>query len=265
MDITWAIEKHQSYIGLNSNFPKMLSAVQSLGLPVIDVEIVPFSTQPLDVPKDRPVVFYGSTTLRDRVIAERGWTPGVFYDPERFSFQALREHYGEQLLNYDSEIVSVGEFSEEPSDEIVFVRPTLDAKFITGGIGTRLEWAENLAIYRNRVNGPKDSTLIQVSSPKEILKEWRMFIVDGLVISSSSYRIGDRMNPSYPVPRKVIDMGLSLAADYSPAPVFALDLCETPDGLKVVETNTMNCSGLYQCDELSLVLAINRFIKRTYQ
>lgn len=41
------------------------------------------------------------------------------------------------------------------------------------------------------------------------------------------------------------------------AQAFVIDIAETNNGFKVIEYNNMNTSGLYDCDEILLVQAIN--------
>lgn len=39
-------------------------------------------------------------------------------------------------------------------------------------------------------------------------------------------------------------------------PRFVIDVCDTPDGLRIVEINTINCAGFYAGDIQRLVAAL---------
>ena len=52
------------------------------------------------------------------------------------------------------------------------------------------------------------------------------------------------------------------AERWRPAEAFVLDVCDTPDGIKVVEINTINSAGFYAADVQKLVFALeNAFTK----
>ena len=58
-------------------------------------------------------------------------------------------------------------------------------------------------------------------------------------------------------------IGLTAAKEYvklyNPADVFVMDLCDTPNGIKIVEYNCWNCSGLYSVNISKLVHEVSNF------
>lgn len=206
-------------------------------------------------------VYYGSTTLRDKMVA--AGMPGFFFDHYRFSFMALRTGYGEDLLNYHSRVLTVGEFlgGSGNQNEDLFIRPADDSKTIIGGVKTRSEWSESIAISMNNTRGPTLETSIQIGEPYTLNYEWRLFIVGGRVVAASQYRAHGHLNTQPEVPEKVVEFGNRMAERYSPAEVFVMDICETGNRLYVLETNCFNCSGLYKASAVDIVSAVSGYLK----
>lgn len=216
-------------------------------------------------PRGATLVYYGSTTLRDKLVA--AGRPGVFFDPERFTFQALREGYGDELLNYGSDVTTVGEFlwdiGSDP-DELLFVRPTEDSKTLTGGVQSRRDWVEAIKVSMNNTRGPTHMTPIQVGEPRNIEYEWRLFMVDGRVVAASQYRAHGYPNRSAEVPDSVVQYAETMAMRYQPAKVFVMDVCElSADGsYRVVETNCASCSGFYAANVRNIVQEVTQYVGR---
>ena len=266
--VVWVVER-EGVMG-TTNTGRLLEALDELGIPRLSVDPKYFTDDLPEVvggiPEGMTPIYYGSTTLRDKLVA--AGRPGVFFDPARFEFMALRHGYWTELLNQMSLVTTVGEFmaSDEDPDELVFVRPTGDTKSLVGGVQTRLEWKEAMAISRNNTRGAKNHTPIQVSEPRNIEYEWRLFMVDGQVASASQYRAHGYSNLSPEVPDHVLAYGVSMAAKYSPARAFVLDVCELSSGgdypLRVLETNCLNCAGFYKSDVVAIVRAITRMLEQ---
>lgn len=58
-----------------------------------------------------------------------------------------------------------------------------------------------------------------------------------------------------------MDIAKSYAQLYQPHDIFTMDLAETPEGVKIVEYNCWNGSGLYHCDKVLLFSCVQDFIK----
>lgn len=123
----------------------------------------------------------------------------------------------------------------------------------------------------DRVPGVPDridpETLVVVSRPIEILKEWRLVVTDR-VIAHSQYKQGHgliRLQGSdllkvRETPQEVLDYAQRVLNEvkYRPDPIWTLDICETADGLKVLEVGSFSCAGLYACDPEPIIEEVNR-------
>jgi len=104
--------------------------------------------------------------------------------------------------------------------------------------------------------------LAVVSSPKDMIGEWRLVCCGGEVIAGSSYKYQGLLTKvaSWPrgaedLARKVFDKG------YEPDRIFCIDVVQDKDGeFWVMELTSFSSAGLYACD----VKKIADLIKREY-
>jgi hypothetical protein len=260
-DVRWVVQEN---LGSADDVAKLTAFLDRMYVPWSPLRVIPFDDTPPEVPTDGAVIFYGSTTLMRNVARAGRWDPGVYFDESRFAFEALRDGYGDALLNAASEVLTVGEFVArdlDPEAEF-FVRPANDLKEFTGAVhafGELRGWRDGLAAS----NGPLGlDTRIQVAPPVDVIAEWRTVVVDGRVVASSQYRSNGRLKVTGEVPAAVTDFAATMAARYAPAPVFVLDVGEVEAGLRVVETNCFNSAGFYWCDLHAVVRAVTAYARR---
>jgi hypothetical protein len=262
---TWVV---QSNINSEASEWKLTRSLEQLGIPHISYALLPFDPDPLDIPTGTPTIFYGSVNLVRRAHAEKRWTPGVWYDPGRTDFVTLQRHYGSELFNADSDVITVMDFlsiTRIPPDAAMFIRPVHDTKAVTGRVRSLGEWQEHIREALNTRGGPSSVTLLQMATPKTILNEWRVYVVNGKPVTASSYRVNGRPNTAGDVPEKVLGYAGDIAKTYSPHPVYVLDVCEAEDHtLKVMEINAFNASGFYWCDVYKIALEVTDFVRGTY-
>lgn len=225
-----------------------------------------------DINPDGKVICFGAYSLR-HLAQKRGWNPGV-YDLAPYTFEEQRKHWGKLMLNYDSEVVR---FADAKFEGVRFVRPIDDTKSFAGRLFDDMEFTQWQADVSKLT--PEDGstitadTLIQLSSPKKIYSEYRCWVVRGEIVTMSQYKLGSRV-----VYQNMDNLTLSRDArmfanevlatknrrqditcacgpkdGWHPLPAFCLDVCETPDGWRVVEINTINSSGFYAANMTELV------------
>jgi hypothetical protein len=239
--------------------------LERLGLDVSFHKVVPFvgELQPEAVVKDRSdVVLFGSYSLR-HYAKKHGLEPGVFVLRPFLYETAWHNH----LLNGpDAFVCSVRSLSEtfDALDHFeYFVRPVDDSKEIAGTVMTRAEIEDlmrSTAALRPEeyITGSiNPDTMLLLSKPRRILREWRNWIIDDKVVTSSLYKLGSRViyqEGIDPPAQAFLERMIALNPGYSPA--YVLDVCETNDGYFIVETNCINAAGFYAADLGKLVVAL---------
>lgn len=208
------------------------------------------------------VIICGSYTLA-KIAKKRGWQPGAFIDNLDYVTMSSKLP-ADWLLNPDATILP---FKDVQIDDERFIRPVEDSKAFSGRVYKPEEWTE----FRDNALKALDvedavpgfsldvSTPVIVSTPVEIFTETRFFVVDGKVITHGRYKRGNRVvghiinDPADPY---VIARAQKVADHWQPQPAFVVDIAETPDGLKIVEYNSLTCAGFYSADVQALVMAL---------
>ena len=107
----------------------------------------------------------------------------------------------------------------------------------------------------------KDAEFV-LSSPKNIGKEWRNFIVRGKVISSCRYRFwGELSVDEDDVPDGMKRFVEALCNIFTPHDVFIMDVCECEGKYFVIECNCFNGSGFYNNDLSKIVNSVNTYVE----
>ncbi|MDN3019924.1 ATP-grasp domain-containing protein [Paenibacillus sp. BSR1-1] len=204
--------------------------------------------------QDDKIMVYGSKAFAE-LAQKMELYPGSFWN-ENFDFAVLKKQLGEELLNHD---LTIGElFNFQPSDDLFIIRPTGNTKLFAGMTVSKddfLIWQE-----RERMLGEKSSyagKTLMISSLKKIQAEFRFFVVDQTIVTSSSYRINGEFDTSRKHSDEMMAYTKRIVERFPLSKAFVIDIALTDAGYKVVEYNNINCSGLYDCDELAIVRAIN--------
>lgn len=255
----------------------IIQTLERLGCEYKSVDVLPFTTdvyliETIDGEDVRTpykdgdfntsnVYCWGSVKFA-HISKQYNWVPGSMYNTNH-DYRIYAEYYKENMLNYDSIIIGLGE--ELVFDaEYFFARPCQDTKLFTGQCFSKDAWRDfakwHLTNSTTSFTEINESTPIQVSKMKVINQEIRFFIIDGKIVTASQYVMNERTiyaeNHDEDVHAFVNDM----IKIYQPAEAFVMDIAVTPNGLKIVEINCINCSGLYHCNVQKIVMALeNKF------
>lgn len=236
----------------------LVAALERLSLPHSVHKVVPFVGEliPPAALATKNVICMGSYSMR-HVAQREGWSPGVF-DLEPCGFPVQLKRWGDQMLNAGSVITRFGDarfFADE-----LFVRPTSDSKSFAGKVMTRAEfepWQERVCQLGEDTGATLTAdTLIQLAVPRVVFAEYRCWFVKGELVTASLYKRGDRAFASAEVPAEALDYARARVKEWEPHHAFVLDVCETADGWRVVEINTLNAAGFYAADMQRLVMAL---------
>lgn len=209
-------------------------------------------------PDQKNIFCFGAIKLA-RIASNLGWKPGSMMNPNH-DFLVYKDYFREELLNYDSKIVKLSEVSDWEGGK-KFIRPTADTKAFTGGLFSKEEWVErmehNLHNFRSELFN--EDTLVQVSTPKEIWTEIRCWVVGGKVVTASTYKIGKEVSYKRVIDQEPIMYAQSMVDKFQLNEAFVIDICQTPNGWKIVEFNCINCAGFYDCDIQKLIEKLENY------
>ena len=245
---------------------KLAGALDRLQISYSWHRVIPFVgdliPEPVVDDPDR-VVMFGSYTLW-RYADANNYRPGVF-KLTPFVHETVWQPF---LLNgADALFLTLREIPEKLADDgrDWFLRPVEDSKEEPGNVKPArdiIELAQQvLALDETEI--PKGSlrhdTQLMLTKPARIQKEWRLWAVNGEIVTYSLYKEGARVVYH----REIDDDALAFARrlveinpDYAPA--YVIDICRTDEGLKMLETNCINAAGFYAADLMKLAGAIER-------
>ena len=261
-------------------YTDFINALDRMGVDYTYVKIIPFTKKLVNLDFDptkgdweeaeEPYIdesldlfAYGSTSLT-RIALDRGWKPGTLLN-DNFDFKEWRKGLGaSNLLNGTSVTCTIQESLKLELPEYLFVRPQFDNKAFTGITHTKeqyLNWAKQIAEIEEDLED-RNACLLNKNTPialapeRKILAEYRLFVVEGKIVTGSLYKLGKRViyDSDY-LNDEVVKFAESMIEMWEPAKGYVLDIAETPEGCKVIEYNNLNCSGLYASNVHKLIEA----------
>lgn len=241
-----------------AGWSSLIAALDRFGFDYSEHSVVPRvgELQPVPTFEHRNAICIGSYSMR-HAAARYGWSPGVF-DLIDQDFERQRAHWGRHLLNADSCVCALSEAAFEA--ERMFVRPVADSKHFTGKVFAKSEfeaWRDTIcAPDADHGTSLTPQTRIQLCVPSTIHAEYRFWVVAGEIVAQSVYRRGGAVFYASEVDHRLHDFVDARIAEWSPHETFVIDVCDTPDGIRIVEINTLNSSGFYAADLQRLVLAL---------
>lgn len=245
------------------HYSEIVSAISELGIKYETFDIIPFDTTPINVDEtEYRIIPYGSTNMMEKCI-EKNYS-GFFYN--RFdSKPSTWIEKRDDILNQNPIICPLSEAKEYMKihkHKMFFIKPNKDLKDFTGEIldGKSIErWINDISFGKYLFN--EDLEVI-ISEPKYIKWEARFFIVGRKVVSASYYRKGGYMHREEITDNELLNTAEEMASKWLPYECVTMDLCETNEGIKIVEFNNINCSGFYKCDILKVVRELTMYVEK---
>ena len=236
----------QSNLNNNPDFDKIYPILDELNIPFEKVALQDNSSQ-VSITADRNDVFvYGSVKLAMLGKEKADWYPGSFYGGNHL-FEVYSRYYKEHLLNYHTAVRELAEPFNWEAEEQKFIKPYRFAKLFTGKVFTKIKWADFVA---NSLKTQDHSllnahSLVQISVPRTIIKEARLWIVGGKIVDAVYYKILKDIPFEATVAPEGIQFAEQMIAIFKVAEAFVMDICLTDIGWKIVEINCINSAGFY--------------------
>lgn len=210
--------------------------------------------EPLYLDGRNDILCIGSYRL-SRMMNEKLISPGSFMN-DNFTYSKWIEHWGIRMLNHDSIVQKISNIEIPDSWNKVFARPLKDNKLFTGGLFN----SNDLLTHINGKilnEGNKDEKLL-ISSRKNITAEYRLFVVDGIIVTGSLYKLRNQLTLSDYVDSDVLDFANDCLDIWQPSLAFVLDIAITDIGCRIVEVNNIASAGLYKADVSKIVNALEK-------
>lgn len=187
---------------------------------------------------------------------------GIHHNDNRFD-QAFYSKLGLPLLNENPVILNIRDNFNLSFDVDKFVKPSSDMKAFNAGImtsGTRLKDYIESGLYRSEY----DRETILLHDKIRIHSEFRFICIKDKVIAGSRYRQNDRLVVNDQIPVEVLNVADKYVKLYQPDDIYTMDLCETDEGIKIVEYNCWNGAGLYAMDIKKVFKAVYEYYEEKF-
>ena len=224
-------------------------------------------------PEDTCVIFYGSINLAQQLQRETPWVPGPLVTFDHYKCSTYFAYWGEHLLNSEYIMMPYAEVFRrkhdisrsfghpDPHKSSLFIRPDDGRKIFGGHVASDIDF--------ERVGGTAPyahpETMVVVSSPKKLYREWRIVICDCKAISGCQYMRSGNLEISKNVPDAVWEKANEVASgEWQPDRMYVLDIAEwgsedcVDSDLFLLEANAFSCSGLYCCDPEPIIQEASR-------
>ena len=185
----------------------------------------------------------------------------AFFDLRRLAWSFYASHWGKYLLSDKFVILPYGELLRrkdwayeifgDSEKKAIFVRPVENDKVFTGKVIWRDTFDQDIrkAGYNVEMDFSPEM-LVVIAEPKKVLKEWRLAVVNGKVVSCGLYNVdgwhaenaGEGCDD-----QRVMDLAKQIAEDpWQPCGAYVMDVCSTKDDLvKLLEIGSINSAGWY--------------------
>ena len=189
------------------------------------------------------------------------WNPGGFCTFANYDCEVYYPKLSEYLLNSRCHVAGLDQllidqddlFAEFERNGKVFVRPCSLEKTFPGKVVGRDEF--RLLLEGARYANPR----VLVSRPVPISREWRVIVEGGRAVCGCQYLAGGRLNIDPAIPKEVeafVD-DVWQSVQWTPDRMFVADVGSCDGGeFKLVEINSLSCSGWYQCNPAKIVEAV---------
>lgn len=192
-----------------------------------------------------------------------------FYDKSDFRVSSYINEIPEWYLNKDCVFYPFGLLSKDiyknqlfdkfKYTDKLFLKSDSGFKVLTGNSILKSGWDKEIK-YLTNINSRE---LMVISSHKEIDKEYRFWIIDGNVVTFSSYSWKDE--PYSEVPEYMVNTAKIISKRIN-LEMYTLDLCTTKNNIypEVVELNNIFTSGTYDCNIEKLIDSLRAYIVDNY-
>ena len=263
--VKWIVQSNLTSMVETADNTKIETICKKHGLDYEGIKVIPFSGDIPDFDQSVPTTFYGGTGWINNIYNKHPNHKGIFFNPDSV-FTYWIKKYGEKALNCGAIETTFADIidAKYQDDEQLFVRPVSDQKDFNGGVmsfGEIKLWRDKIRSYVSDL----DYLPIIVGQAHGVAYEWRLFILNGKVITGSQYRTYCVLNVQPNVPQEVIDFAEAQAKVYSPEAVFVMDVCKSGTELYVVEIGCFNSAGFYASNLEKIVCEVSKHVENLYE
>lgn len=280
MKLKWIIEDFDA----DNRFDVLAEEAKKQGHIVDIIKYVPFQSGSYNnFGNNDCVVTNTSINLAKQLQREKEWIPGPWLNSRAYECTSYYAYLGKYHINSDYVMLPRSEVERNltflrksfgSEEGALFIRPSSGHKTFTGKVFHEKSWKSDWEWVEEFTD--KESIVI-ISSPKTIVREWRFIAAEEKIITGSLYRekIGPISSEKYreiDITNNKKDVAAQIKAEdvlsekYLPDPVFVIDICEDINGdLYLLEIGSFCCAGLYNCNVSRIVEVVSKIALKEWK
>lgn len=265
MKIRWVISNELGDQSDIKDFVKEINNNQDCIIVTVSLEDVLTPSFIPDIEYDDiPTIFYGPVNFISRM-EKLKYIPGVYGTPDSFSYDELCNNIPNDLLFNSPNDSFVGTAQQiidkynTTNNISLFFKPFRDDKSVIGSVKD-IEDIKSFCklVTEGKIPDVDNNTKFIISIPYGIETEYRLFVVDGEIITGSEYK----PNLSRHIPQNVIEFGKEIINYWNPFPLFVLDVAVSNGNCFVMEIQNFHSAGHYKSDMKEIINKVNELLKR---
>lgn len=262
---TWIVENFSN----GDDVKQLVNAIRELQYPLIYMDRkTGFEYQNINI-ENQKVIFMGSINMACLVKKHLSTcSPVIFGEDEDFLCSSYYPNHLKYLFNDKHQFLTLKELKETKWDiyakfgkeALIFIRPDSGDKTFTGQL-LDLQDFDKFGEDNVRYN-VSDDTIVVVSTPKNIIGEWRFIVSREKIISYSLYVYQKQRTHVYGAPRQAIDLVNDIIKNGKlPADICAVDIAQDSDlNCWLLEFNSFNSCGLYASKKHDIVKEVSNLV-----
>ncbi|QIG66010.1 putative D-alanine D-alanine ligase [Ochrobactrum phage vB_OspM_OC] len=226
---------------------------------VIETKFDPFHNEPLKLPDgdERIVIPYGGIRFCNYVERELSPKHVIFKFHSDLFKPSMAMSYGKlnTFLNADARFETWGMIKQKfQTSGKLFIKPNIHYKTFTGFVWD-MGYDDAVVVENTYSLFPTDMLL--VADPKPIEQEYRFFVVGGKIVGYGEYSYEENhvnLYENFDLAKEFAQDNIHLFA--SADQNYTIDIAISEGKPKIVEFNSINSSGLYDCNMKDFVKAV---------
>lgn len=246
---------------INENdYQSFIEAIEKCGYTHESFYHIPFDTKYPDLCKHGDNIFvYCASSVTDQIWNDyteaQSLFKGVYNHTRGININEFFE-YNEDLM-WSKQLFqgTLKEATKLSGDDVIFVRPEIDDKLFSGMTCTYDELAKMAKRMIDADPNLKNSRIFvgEYDVPEF---EYRLFVVEYDIITSSKYRENGKLTIERDSPHNVIRFASEFIDEYLTPCSCVIDVGVKGDKIGIIEVNSINNSGFYDIDKELLVRAL---------
>jgi hypothetical protein len=268
MKIRWIVE---NFVGDNG-YEELIEEIRKQGMECTVLDITNhFELKTGLIKDDELIIFQGSIQLFRKLKEELSCKPMGWMTDSNYLCSNYYPHFQKYLFNDKHVFTTVSGLKHNKfwfysifgKEALIYVRPDGGDKTFTGQL-IDLQDFDKFFSSGTRCSA-KDTDMVVVSSPKNILGEWRFICTNEKeIIAMSCYQYqGQRTYiPSAPVEATKLCKEI-LSVGWYPDPFFTIDICQDSDkNFWMIEMNSFTCAGMYGANKELIVKRVSEIVSK---